>query len=26
MQQAKIIKEEWDGNTLNFEVELQGKR
>lgn len=25
LQHAKIIKEEWDGSTLNFEVELQGK-
>ncbi len=23
--QAKITQEEWDGNTLNFGVELQGK-
>jgi hypothetical protein len=26
MQQAKIIKEEWQGNTLVFEVEIQGKK
>ena len=25
MQHAKITKEEWDGNTLNFAVVLQGK-
>lgn len=26
MQQAKILKEEWQGNTLAFEVEIQGKK
>lgn len=26
MQHVKIGKEEWEGNTLNFEVELQGKK
>lgn len=26
MQQAKILKEEWVGNTLNFELEIQGKK
>jgi hypothetical protein len=26
MQQAKIIKEEWQGDTLVFEVEIQGKK
>lgn len=25
MQQAKINKEEWDGNTLHFDLELQKK-
>jgi len=26
MQQAKIIKEEWQGDKLVFEVEIQGKK
>jgi hypothetical protein len=26
MQHAKILKEEWKGDTLNFEIELQGKK
>jgi hypothetical protein len=26
MQQAKIIKEEWKGDKLVFEVEIQGKK
>lgn len=26
MQQAKIIKEEWQGDTLAFEMEIQGKK
>ena len=26
MTHAKILKEEWKGNTLNFEIELQGKK